>query len=123
MKIKLNSNDKTYELNKTAKADEVFALCIKVIEDNPSGDLVELFKDIRTQYIAKAATAYVTLRLTLEDMGITQKELAEVLAITPQDINRRFSGLVKWKSLEKRVLSQYITDRGGEYTEEQLFSK
>lgn len=123
MKIKLNSNNKTYELNKTAKADEVFALCIQVIEDNPGGSLVDMFKDMRIQYMEKAVTAYVTLRLALEDMGITQKELADVLAITPQDINRRFSGLVKWKSLEKRVLLQYITDRGGEYTEEQLFSK
>lgn len=122
MKLQLNNN-KAYELNKTAKADEVFALCIKVIEDNPNADIVELFKEIRTRYLEQTAPMYLHLRFTLEDMGITQKEIADVLAITPQDINRRFSGGVKWKPLEKRVLLQYLEERGGKYTEEELFSK
>lgn len=120
MKIELNNN--TYELKKTAKPDEVFAWCIKVVEDNQDKNPVDLLRELRLQYLYSIAPMYLNLKFILEDMGITQQELADVLAITPQDISRRFSGGVKWKALEKRVLLQYLNDRGREYTEEELFT-
>lgn len=119
--MELTTNNKTYKLKKTAKADDVLMLCMNVIEDNPDGNIVEMLQEIRSQYMAQVAPLYTNLRSALEDLGVTQKELAEVLAITPQDVNRRLSGGVKWKPLERRVLTTYLNERGCEYTEEQLF--
>lgn len=120
--MEITLQNKTYNLKKTAKADDVLTLCVSVIEDNPDKDVIELLEDIRSQYVSLVAPMYTNLRTALEDMGVMQKELAEALAITPQDINRRFAGGVKWKPLEKRVLVEYLNERGGDYTEEQLFS-
>lgn len=120
--MELTTNNKTYKLKKTAKADDVLMLCMNVIEDSPGEDYVKILSGLRSQYVAQVAPMYTNLRSALKDLGVTQKELAEVLAITPQDINRRFAGGVKWKPLERRVLVEYLNERGCEYTEEQLFN-
>lgn len=122
MKIELYG--KTYELKKTAKPDEVIdllidALCYPNGEDDPIG-VLSLVKD---QYIKNLVPMYVNLRTALNNAGVMQKELSDILYMTPQDVNRRFSGVTKWKPLEKRAIMQFLEDRGFEYTEEQLFTE
>lgn len=121
--MKIVLSNKTFELKKTAKPDDVFTICIDVIKENPSEDPIKLLKEMRSQYTTNAVPMYINLRLALDNLCVTQKELAEVLALTPQDVNRRLSGITRWKPLEKRVIVQFLTEHGITYTEEQLFSQ
>lgn len=122
MKIELYG--KTYELKKTAKPDEVIdllidALCYPSGEDDP----IQILSQVKDQYIKNLVPMYVNLRMALNNAGVMQKELSDILYMTPQDVNRRFSGVTKWKPLEKRAIMQFLEDRDIEYTEEQLFTE
>lgn len=122
MKIELYG--KTYELKKTAKPDEVIdllidALCCPNREDDP----IQVLSSVKDQYIKNLVPMYVNLRTALNNAGVMQKELSDILYMTPQDVNRRFSGVTKWKPLEKRAIMQFLENRGFEYTEEQLFTE
>lgn len=122
MKIELYG--KTYELKKTAKPDEVIDLLIDALcYPNGEDDPIQVLSMVKDQYISGLVPLYINLRMALNNAGVMQKELADVLCMTPQDVNRRFSGVTKWKPLEKRAIIQFFADRGIEYTEEQLFSE
>lgn len=120
MKIELYG--KTYELKKTAKPDEVIDLLIDALcYPNGEDDPIQVLSQVKDQYIKNLVPMYVNLRIALNNAGVMQKELSDILYMTPQDVNRRFSGVTKWKPLEKRAVMQFLEDRGFEYTEEQLF--
>lgn len=122
MKIELYGQ--TYELKKTSKPDEVIDLLIDALSsNNAQKDPVAVLSMVKDQYLNSLVPSYVNLRAALSDAGVKQKELADVLCMTPQDVNRRFSGVTKWKPLEKRAIVQFFADRGIEYTEEQLFTE
>ena len=122
MKIELYG--KTYELKKTAKPDEVIDLLIDALcYPNGEGDPIQVLSLVKDQYIKNLVPMYVTLRTALNNADVMQKELSDILYMTPQDVNRRFSGVTKWKPLEKRAIMQFLEDRGFEYTEEQLFTE
>lgn len=120
--MKIQLYNRTYEVKKTSKPDEVIdllidALCYLNTDESP----VEILSQFKDQYLLGLVPLYVNLRKALNDEKVMQKELADVLCMTPQDVNRRFSGVTKWKPLEKRAIIQFFADRGIEYTEEQLF--
>lgn len=122
MKIELYGQ--TYELKKTAKPDEVIdllidALCYQNGEDDP----IQVLSQVKDQYIKNLVPMYTNLRTALNNAGVMQKELSDILYMTPQDVNRRFSGVTKWKPLEKRAIMQFLEDRGFGYTEEILFTE
>ena len=122
--MKIQLYNRTYELKKTSKPDEVIdllidALCYLNTDESP----VEILSKFKDQYLHGLVPLYTNLRKALNDAGVMQKELADVLCMTPQDVNRRFSGVTKWKPLEKRAIVQFFADRGIEYTEEQLFTE
>lgn len=122
MKIELYG--KTYELKKTAKPDEVIDLLIDALcYPNGEDDPIQVLSQVKDQYIKNLVPMYVNLRMALNNAGVMQKELSDILYMTPQDVNRRFSGVTKWKPLEKRAIMQFLEDRGFEYTEEQLFTE
>ena len=122
MKIELYG--KTYELKKTAKPDEVIDLLIDALcYPNGEDDPIQVLSQVKDQYIKNLVPMYVNLRIALNNAGVMQKELSDILYMTPQDVNRRFSGVTKWKPLEKRAIMQFLEDRGIEYTEEQLFTE
>lgn len=122
MKIELYGQ--TYELKKTAKPDEVIdllidALCYQNGEDDP----IQVLSQVKDQYIKNLVPMYTNLRTALNNAGVMQKELSDILYMTPQDVNRRFSGVTKWKPLEKRAIIQFLEDRGFGYSEEILFTE
>lgn len=122
MKIELYG--KTYELKKTAKPDEVIDLLIDALcYPNGEHDPIQVLSIVKDQYIKNLVPMYVNLRMALNNAGVMQKELSDILYMTPQDVNRRFSGVTKWKPLEKRAIMQFLEDRGFEYAEEQLFTE
>lgn len=122
MKIELYG--KTYELKKTAKPDEVIDLLIDALcYPNGEDDPIQVLSSVKDQYLHGLVPMYVNLRMALNNAGVMQKELSDILYMTPQDVNRRFSGVTKWKPLEKRAIMQFLEDRGIEYTEEQLFTE
>lgn len=122
MKIELYG--KTYELKKTAKPDEVIDLLIDVLcYPNGEDDPIQVLSQVKDQYLHGLVPRYVILRTALNNAGVMQKELSDILYMTPQDVNRRFSGVTKWKPLEKRAIMQFLEDRGIEYTKEQLFTE
>lgn len=122
MKIELYG--KTYELKKTAKPDEVIDLLIDALcYPNGEDDPIQVLSQVKDQYIKNLVPMYVNLRTALNNAGVMQKELSDILYMTPQDVNRRFSGVTKWKPLEKRAIMQFLEDRGFGYTEEQLFTE
>lgn len=122
MKIELYG--KTYELKKTAKPNEVIDLLIDALcYPNGEDDPIQVLSQVKDQYIKNLVPMYVNLRMALNNAGVMQKELSDILYMTPQDVNRRFSGVTKWKPLEKRAIMQFLEDRGIEYTEEQLFTE
>lgn len=122
MKIELYG--KTYELKKTAKPDEVIDLLIDALcYPNGEDDPIQVLSQVKDQYLHGLVPRYVNLRTALNNAGVMQKELSDILYMTPQDVNRRFSGVTKWKPLEKRAIMQFLEDRGIEYTEEQLFTE
>lgn len=122
MKIELYG--KTYELKKTAKPDEVIDLLIDALcYPNGEDDPIQVLSQVKDQYLHGLVPMYVNLRMALNNAGVMQKELSDILYMTPQDVNRRFSGVTKWKPLEKRAIVQFLEDRGIEYTEEQLFTE
>lgn len=122
--MKIELYDKVYELKKTAKPDEVIdllidALCYQNGEDDP----IQVLSIVKDQYIKNLVPMYANLRNALNNAGVMQKELSDILYMTPQDVNRRFSGVTKWKPLEKRAIMQFLEDRGFGYTEEILFTE
>lgn len=122
MKIELYG--KTYELKKTAKPDEVIDLLIDALcYPNGEDDPIQVLSQVKDQYIKNLVPMYANLRTALNDAGVMQKELSDILYMTPQDVNRRFSGVTKWKPLEKRAIMQFLEDRGFGYTEEILFTE
>lgn len=122
MKIELYG--KTYELKKTAKPDEVIDLLIDALcYPNGEDDPIVVLSQVKDQYLHGLVPLYTNLRTALNNAKVMQKELADVLCMTPQDVNRRFSGVTKWKPLEKRAIVQFFADRGIEYTEEILFQQ
>lgn len=122
MKIELYG--KTYELKKTARPDEVIDLLIDVLcYPNGEDDPIQVLSQVKDQYLHGLVPRYTNLRTALSNAGVMQKELSDILYITPQDVNRRFSGVTKWKPLEKRAIMQFLEDRGFGYTEEQLFTE
>ena len=122
MKIELYG--KTYELKKTAKPDEVIDLLIDALcYPNGEDDPIQVLSQVKDQYIKNLVPMYVNLRTALNNAGVMQKELSDILYMTPQDVNCRFSGVTKWKPLEKRAIMQFLEDRGFGYTEEQLFTE
>lgn len=122
MKIELYG--KTYELKKTAKPDEVIDLLIDALcYPNGEDDPIQVLSLVKDQYLHGLVPRYTNLRTALNNAGVMQKELSDILYMTPQDVNRRFSGVTKWKPLEKRAIVQFLEDRGFEYTEEQLFTE
>lgn len=122
MKIKLYN--KTYELKKTAKPDEVIDLLIDALcYPNGEDDPIQVLSLVKDQYIKNLVPMYVNLRMALNNAGVMQKELSDILYMTPQDVNRRFSGVTKWKPLEKRAIMQFLEDRGFDYQEEILFTE
>lgn len=122
MKIELYG--KTYELKKTTKPDEVIDLLIDALcYPNGEDDPIQVLSQVKDQYLHGLVPMYVNLRTALNNAGVMQKELSDILYMTPQDVNRRFSGVTKWKPLEKRAIMQFLEDRGIEYTEEQLFTE
>nr|DAV33565.1 MAG TPA: LAC REPRESSOR HEADPIECE/DNA Complex, HALF-OPERATOR, LAC OPERATOR, LAC [Caudoviricetes sp.] len=122
MKIELYG--KTYELKKIAKPDEVIDLLIDALcYPNGEDDPIQVLSQVKDQYLHGLVPMYVNLRTALNNAGVMQKELSDILYMTPQDVNRRFSGVTKWKPLEKRAIMQFLEDRGIEYTEEQLFTE
>jgi hypothetical protein len=122
MKIELYG--KTYELKKTAKPDEVIDLLIDALcYPNGEDDPIKVLSLVKDQYIKNLVPMYVNLRTALNNAGVMQKELSDILYMTPQDVNRRFSGVTKWKPLEKRAIMQFLEDRGFDYPEEILFTE
>lgn len=122
MKIELYG--KTYELKKTAKPDEVIDLLIDVLcYPNGEDDPIQVLSQVKDQYLHGLVPRYTNLRTALSNAGVMQKELSDILYMTPQDVNRRFSGVTKWKPLEKRAIMQFLEDRGFGYTEEILFTE
>lgn len=122
MKIELYG--KTYELKKTAKPDEVIDLLIDALcYPNGEDDPIQVLSSVKDQYLHGLVPRYVNLRTALNNAGVMQKELSDILYMTPQDVNRRFSGVTKWKPLEKRAIMQFLEDRGFGYTEEILFTE
>lgn len=122
MKIELYG--KTYELKKTAKPDEVIDLLIDALcYPNGEDDPIQVLSQMKDQYIKNLVPMYANLRTALNNAGVMQKELSDILYMTPQDVNRRFSGITKWKPLEKRAIMQFLEDRGFGYTEEILFTE
>lgn len=121
MKIELYG--KTYELKKTAKPDEIIDLLIDAIGQHEDVTPTDVLSSVKDQYIHGLVPMYVNLRMALSNAGVMQKELADVLCMTPQDVNRRFSGVTKWKPLEKRAIMQFLEDRGFDYPEEILFTE
>lgn len=122
MKIELYG--KTYELKKTAKPDEVIDLLIDALcYPNGEDDPIQVLSLVKDQYIKNLVPMYVNLRMALNNAGVMQKELSDILYMTPQDVNRRFSGVTKWKPLEKRAIMQFLEDRGFDYPEEILFTE
>lgn len=122
--MKIELHNKVYELKKTAKPDEVIdllidALCYQHEDETP----IDVLSSVKDQYIKNLVPMYTNLRTALNNAGVMQKELSDILYMTPQDVNRRFSGVTKWKPLEKRAIMQFLEDRGFEYTEEQLFTE
>ena len=122
--MKIQLYNRTYEVKKTSKPDEVIdllidALCYQNGEDDP----IQVLSQVKDQYIKNLVPMYTNLRTALNNAKVMQKELADVLCMTPQDVNRRFSGVTKWKPLEKRAIIQFFADRGIEYTEEILFQQ
>lgn len=122
--MKIELHNKVYELKKTAKPDEVIdllidALCYQHENETP----IDVLSSVKDQYIKNLVPMYTNLRTALNNAGVMQKELSDILYMTPQDVNRRFSGVTKWKPLEKRAIMQFLEDRGFEYTEEQLFTE
>lgn len=122
MKIELYG--KTYELKKTAKPDEVIDLLIDALcYPNGEDDPIQVLSQVKDQYLHGLVPMYVNLRTALNNAGVMQKELSDILYMTPQDVNRRFSGVTKWKPLEKRAIMQFLEDRGFDYPEEILFTE
>lgn len=122
MKIELYG--KTYELKKTAKPDEVIDLLIDALcYPNGEDDPIQVLSSVKDQYLHGLVPMYVNLRTALNNAGVMQKELSDILYMTPQDVNRRFSGVTKWKPLEKRAIMQFLEDRGFDYPEEILFTE
>lgn len=121
MKIELHGQ--TYELKKTAKPDEVIDLLIDVLGEHKDATPVDVLSSIKDQYIKNLVPMYTNLRTALNNAGVMQKELSDILYMTPQNVNRRFSGVTKWKPLEKRAIVQFLEDRGFCYTEEILFTE
>ena len=122
--MKIELHNKVYELKKTAKPDEVIDLLIDALcyqhEDETQ---IDVLSSVKNQYIKNLVPMYTNLRTALNNAGVMQKELSDILYITPQDVNRRFSGVTKWKPLEKRAIMQFLEDRGFGYTEEILFTE
>lgn len=121
MKIELYG--KTYELKKTAKPDEVIDLLIDAIGQHENVTPTDVLSSVKDQYLHGLVPMYVNLRTALNNAGVMQKELSDILYMTPQDVNRRFSGVTKWKPLEKRAIMQFLEDRGFGYEEEILFTE
>lgn len=122
MKIELYG--KTYELKKTAKPDEVIDLLIDALcYPNGEDDPIQVLSSVKDQYLHGLVPRYTNLRTALNNAGVMQKELSDILYMTPQDVNRRFSGVTKWKPLEKRAIMQFLEDRGFDYPEEILFTE
>ena len=122
MKIELYG--KTYELKKTAKPNEVIDLLIDALcYPNGEDDPIQVLSQVKDQYLHGLVPMYINLRTALNNAGVKQKGLSDILYMTPQDVNRRFSGVTKWKPLEKRAIMQFLEDRGFGYTEEQLFTE
>ena len=122
MKIELYG--KTYELKKTAKPDEVIDLLIDALcYPNGEDDPIQVLSQVKDQYLHGLVPRYTNLRTALNNAGVMQKELSDILYMTPQDVNRRFSGVTKWKPLEKRAIIQFLEDRGFDYPEEILFTE
>lgn len=122
MKIELYGQ--TYELKKTSRPDEVIDLLMDALGyPNAEDDPIKILSDFKHLYLQGLVPSYTNLRTALNDVGVKQKDLADILVMTPQDVNRRFSGVTKWKPLEKRAIIQFFADRGIEYTEEQLFTE
>lgn len=122
--MKIELHNKVYELKKTAKPDEVIgllidALCYQHEDETP----IDVLSSVKDQYLHGLVPMYINLRTALNNAGVMQKELSDILYMTPQDVNRRFSGVTKWKPLEKRAIMQFLEDRGFDYTEEQLFTE
>jgi hypothetical protein len=122
--VKIELHNKVYELKKTAKPDEVIdllidALCYQHENETP----IDVLSSVKDQYIKNLVPMYTNLRTALNNAGVMQKELSDILYMTPQDVNRRFSGVTKWKPLEKRAIMQFLEDRGFGYTEEILFTE
>lgn len=122
--MKIELHNKVYELKKTAKPDEVIdllidALCYQHENETP----IDVLSSVKDQYIKNLVPMYTNLRIALNNAGVMQKELSDILYMTPQDVNRRFSGVTKWKPLEKRAIMQFLEDRGFGYTEEILFTE
>lgn len=122
MKIELYG--RIYELKKTAKPDEVIDLLINALcYPNGEDDPIQVLSSVKDQYIHGLVPMYINLRTALNNAGVMQKELSDILYMTPQDVNRRFSGVTKWKPLEKRAIMQFLEDRGFGYQEEILFTE
>lgn len=122
--MKIELHNKVYELKKTAKPDEVIdllidALCYQHENETP----IDVLSSVKDQYIKNLVPMYTNLRTALNNAGVMQKELSDILYMTPQDVNRRFSGVTKWKPLEKRAIMQFLEDRGFGYPEEILFTE
>lgn len=56
---------------------------------------------------------YPSLELFLRINGIRQKELCDVLALSPQNINRRIQGKNAFRQLEKQVLYTHLKENYG----------
>lgn len=122
--MKIELYDKVYELKKTAKPDEVIDLLIDALCYQPKDATpIDVLSSVKDQYIKNLVPMYTNLRTALNNAGVMQKELSDILYMTPQDVNRRFSGVTKWKPLEKRAIMQFLEDRGFGYTEEILFTE
>lgn len=122
--MKIELYDKVYELKKTAKPDEVIDLLIDALCYQPKDATpIDVLSSVKDQYIKNLVPMYANLRTALNDAGVMQKELSDILYMTPQDVNRRFSGVTKWKPLEKRAIMQFLEDRGFGYPEEILFTE
>ena len=121
--MKIELHNKVYELKKTAKPDEVIDLLINVLCENEDVTPIDVLCSVKDQYIKNLVPMYTNLRVALNNAGVMQKELSDILYMTPQDVNRRFSGVTKWKPLEKRAIMQFLEDRGFVYTEEILFTE
>ena len=122
--VKIELHNKVYELKKTAKPDEVIDLLIDAsCYQHENETPIDVLSSVKDQYIKNLVPMYTNLRTALNNAGVMQKELSDILYMTPQDVNRRFSGVTKWKPLEKRAIMQFLEDRGFGYTEEILFTE